>query len=88
MWHQITMAKYVGKISGTAQDGYSPGMVASLLGLSRQRVHKLIEADKLDCYRIVDKGQLRALVITDESLARLARERGITIPGLRFAATA
>lgn len=83
-WHETTMSRYLKQQSGTHLDGYSPGGVCQLLGVSRQRVHQLVDADKLDAYRIHDRlGNLAAIIITDESLSRLAAERGLSIPGLR-----
>lgn len=58
-------------------NGDSPGGVAARLGVSRQYVHKLIDADTLDAIRVVNKkGGLIAICVNDKKvgLFETARE--------------
>lgn len=84
---RITMALYdrmCERVAGTprmgAVHGYSPGYVAAQLGVSRQRVHALMDAGKLTAYYVEDdtSGALRAIIITDDSLQALKAEREAT----------
>ena len=51
--------------------GHSPGMAASLAGVSRQAIHEAISANRITALYIHDddSGELRAILIPHESLA-------------------
>lgn len=65
------------RIAKRFQESHSPGPVADRLGVSRQRVHQMLLAGRLQGCRLVHKdGSLAAIVIFDDSLRQLERERG------------
>lgn len=58
--------------------GMSPGGVAGRLGVSRQRVHQMIQADLLDAVKIEDRSLgFRGFVmyVTEASVRRLIESR-------------
>lgn len=61
-----------------AVDSFSPGGAASFLGVSRQRVHQLIDQGELLALRIVHQGSgdLAAIVISSASLRDYQRRTG------------
>lgn len=48
--------------------GPSPGGAAGKLKITRQAVHKAIEKDRLDAYRVTRDGDLLAIYVTEESI--------------------
>jgi len=59
-------------VDGKDVNGDSPGGAAARLGCTRQNVHKLIEQDKLDAIRVVNKkGGLIAICVNEKKLALL-----------------
>jgi hypothetical protein len=61
-----------------ALDSYSPGGAAAVLGVSRQRVHQLIEQGELLALRLIHSGSgdLAAIVISSTSLREYQRRQG------------
>lgn len=56
--------------------GVSPGAAAEILGVSRQRVHKLLDDGLIDGVRILDaRGNLAAILISLDSLRKRVRDR-------------
>lgn len=68
-----------GMFQQLALDSYSPGGAASVLGVSRQRVHQLIEQGDLLALRLIHSGSgdLAAIVISSTSLRDYQRRQGI-----------
>lgn len=80
-WTKITLSKWTEALESSDNpreyNGDSPGGVAAELGISRQSVHKAIERDELDAWRVVrDKSDsLVAIVIKPDSLDRYKAAR-------------
>ena len=57
--------------------GSSPGGAAMSLGVSRQRIHQLIDAGKLDVICLSDKPKAKptSYLVTDASVSRLLSTR-------------
>lgn len=54
----------------------SPGPVAAALGVSRQRVHQMLQSGKLDGVRVLKPdGDTAAIYIFRDSVTKLLRER-------------
>jgi len=64
--------------------GSSPGGAALSLRCSRQRVHQLLAADKLDMICLSDKpkGKPTSYLVTDASISRLLSTRRMEQPPL------
>lgn len=78
-------------VSNRTEDGFARlagkpvADVAELLGVSKQRVHQLIEAERLDTIEITTASGIVAMtLVTDASLARYAPQP----TGVGFAQTA
>jgi hypothetical protein len=72
-WRTVTMAEYVRRISGTPQDGPSPGGAAADLNMSRQAVYQALNRGMLDAYQITKDGSHVATVITQASIEAYRR---------------
>ena len=58
------------------ESAVSPGPVAASLGISRQRVHQMLESGKLEGVRVLKpSGGTAAVYIFRDSVARLHKER-------------
>jgi len=58
-------------------NGLSPGGVAGHLGVTRQAVHAAVKSGRLDAVRVSDGGELRFILITNDSLQRFVENPNV-----------
>lgn len=80
-WHAyerlLTRAREKGVEAYSNVNGWSPGFVACLLGVSRQAVHDAIQRGGLTAYRITAAdGELVGIVVTEASARAYAARQG------------
>jgi len=74
----MRMQKKAESLSGKPSDfpnGYSPGGVASQLGISRQAVHKAMHTGRLPAWRVVLPGGGAYYLISQEALDAFQQKR-------------
>ena len=82
-WREALDAAY-GKRAFHEYIGPSPGGAAGELGISRQRIHQLVDSGKLDMIKLshAPDGEITAYMITDASIDRLRSTRAMEQPPL------
>lgn len=69
-WEELAEKKEMDEVLGM-----SPGGVAGRLGVSRQRVHKMIDEGRLDAVKVKDRSMGYAVVYVTEASVRREIER-------------